>query len=145
MGKNKSPQAKFDPKIEKLPRHLEPYHDEKRIFWSFSMYDPEIIFPKAGQPNLDFCVVATAIKETERRTWSDIDGNHKRDHAIECSRLAKFAQDRLSAIQLDDTDELWSIHINGKFRLWGIRDGSLFRMLWLDPQHEVCPSPKKHT
>jgi hypothetical protein len=145
MGNNKNPKNKVNPKTEKLPRHLEIYSDEKRIFWSFSMYDSGMVFPQAGQPELDFCTIASALRDTERRTWADFDSHFKRDHAIECDRLAKFARDRLAEIQLDDTDELYSVHFTGKIRLWGLRDGSLFRILWLDPLHEVCPSNKKHT
>lgn len=94
---------------------------------------------------MDFYDIGVAIKNTELRTWSDIERSQDRDHPIECYRLEKFAQDRLTRLQLDDNDELWSIRFNGRCRLWGIREGSLLQILWLDPQHEVCPSHKKHT
>ncbi len=94
---------------------------------------------------MDFYDIGVAIKNTELRTWSDIERSQDRDHPIECHRLEKFAQDRLTRLQLDDNDELWSIRFNGRCRLWGIREGGLLQILWLDPQHEVCPSHKKHT
>lgn len=69
----------------------------------------------------------------------------KRDHPIEAYKLQKFAQDRLAELQMDDLDLLWSIHVDGAFRIWGIRDASLLKILWIDPCHEICPSYKKHT
>lgn len=144
MGK-KQPASKNNPVLQKLPRHLEVYSDEKKVFWSFVLFDPEIELPEAGRPDLIFHDVATAIKHCEARTWVDIDANHKRDHPIEIHHLEKFAQDRLTQLQMDDLDVVWSIHIDGKFRIWGIRAASLMQILWIDPCHEICPSHKKHT
>ena len=111
------------------------------MFWSFSLYDPE--FPIAS-PN-HFHLIASAIKSTELRTWEDI-GNHRdRDHPVTIDKLEKPARDRLATLKLDDTDEIWSIRFTGRCRLWGIRDGTLIKILWLDPNHEVCRSHKKHT
>ena len=35
--------------------------------------------------------------------------------------------------------------ISGPGRVWGIREEHVLDLLWWDPRHEVCPSPKKHT
>ena len=140
-----NPTSRFHPDPKKLPRHLETYSDEKRVFWSFALYDPEIMFPSGSSPEMNFCNVGRFIKATEQRTWADIEHNRDRDHPIDRDKLAKFARDRLTELQIDDYDIFWSIHFNGKCRLWGIREGSLFQILWLDPNHEVCPSRKKRT
>jgi hypothetical protein len=50
------------------------------------------------------------------------------------------AQRRLVAIAQDDIDDLFSLHLGGKPRVWGVRDGSVLRLLWWDPEHEICPS-----
>lgn len=144
MGK-KHPAAKYNPKTEKRPSHLDVYQDEKKIFWSFAIFDPDLVFPKAGKPAGSFCDIASAIKTCEQRTWADIASHPNRDHPINVEELEKFAQDRLIALNLDDFDILWSIHFNGLCRLWGIRNGSLVQILWIDERHEVCPSSKKHT
>ncbi len=34
---------------------------------------------------------------------------------------------------------------NGKQRIWGIKDRNILKVLWWDPDHEVCPSLKKYT
>ncbi len=140
MSKTKKPTSKLNPKTEKIPRQTESYRDHTKVLWSFSIYDSAIVFPKANIPNLEFSSIANQLKNIETRTWQDIDNSRDRDHPIEVSRLAKFAQARLKEIFQDDIDELWSIHTNGVNRIWGIRDRSLFKLLWIDSKHEVYPT-----
>ncbi|MCU7816542.1 MAG: hypothetical protein KZQ81_15420 [Candidatus Thiodiazotropha sp. (ex Rostrolucina anterorostrata)] len=66
-------------------------------------------------------------------------------HLIQVRDLCRAAQKRLVEIQQDDIDELFSLRLGGKERVWGIRDQSVLKILWWDPNHEVCPSLKKHT
>ncbi|MDQ2731557.1 MAG: hypothetical protein M3Y56_07855, partial [Armatimonadota bacterium] len=66
-------------------------------------------------------------------------------HPVELGKLCKAAQDRLVEIRQDDAATLFSLRIGGQGRIWGVRDGPTLRILWWDPQHEVCPSLKKHT
>lgn len=145
MPPKKQPSSAIYPKSEKIPRHLNPYQDPKKVFWSLSIYDASIQFPEAGIPQLYFSEIADHLKNCETRTWLDIDRNRHRDHPIDKNKLAKFARERLISLGQDDVDELWSIHINGLMRIWGIRDQSLFKILWVDPQHEVCPSRLDNT
>lgn len=145
MAKNKRPLSINNPKTEKIPRHLDPYIDQNKVFWSFSIYDSLINFPGIGTRDFSFSVIANYFCDCEKRTWADIERNHKRDHSIEISKLAKFARERLVEIQQDDIDHLWSIHVNGLFRIWGIRDHSLLKVIWLDPNHKICPSNKRNT
>jgi len=48
-------------------------------------------------------------------------------------------------LELDDTTELYELHISGLKRVWGLRHEPAFWPLWWDPEHTVCPSKKKHT
>jgi hypothetical protein len=52
---------------------------------------------------------------------------------------------RLTALQLDDVEDLWEFHLGGETRVWGIRRGAVCYLLWWDPGHEVWPSTKKGT
>lgn len=74
--------------------------------------------------------------------WND---TVARDHAVKVSSIIPEAQRRLMELQLDDTDQLWRFRFDGETRLWGLRDGSCFLVLWWDPEHKVCPSKLKHT
>ena len=47
-------------------------------------------------------------------------------------------------IQQDDIDKLMSFRIAGKKRVWCIQDRNIMRVLWWDPQHEICRVPKAY-
>jgi len=79
----------------------------------------------------------------ETQTWADIKGPN--NHAIPKNEICKDAQKRLIEINQDDIDKLFSFHLSGKKRVWGIQDRSFFKVLWWDPDHKICPSFKKHT
>ena len=82
----------------------------------------------------------------ESMTWQEIRIRDKdKNHAIPVADLTREAQDRLAKIGQDDVDELFSLRLSAKERIFGILDESVMRVLWWDPDHRVCPSPKKHT
>lgn len=43
----------------------------------------------------------------------------------------------------DRVSDLFSLHIDGKTRIYGIRDGRALKLLWYDPDHTVYPMTKK--
>jgi len=43
----------------------------------------------------------------------------------------------------DAVEDLFSLRLTGKKRLWGIRDRHVFKVFWWDPEHGVCPSELK--
>lgn len=118
--------------------------DPNNIYWSFTLFDPDIEFP-SGNVDESFCGIATKFKDTERRTWSDIMNSQDRDHPIDAEQLAGFAQQRLIDLRFEEYDPLWSIRFTSKCRLWGFKDGNILNVIWLDPNHEICPSNKKGT
>nr|DAL87925.1 MAG TPA: hypothetical protein [Caudoviricetes sp.] len=85
------------------------------------------------------------LESVEGMTWKQIkiDGK-KQNHFVDISKFCREAQKRFSDLCLD-VDELFSLRINGKKRLWGILENGVFSIVWFDPEHEVCPSHKKHT
>lgn len=88
--------------------------------------------------------VLTKLRDFESMTWLEIDGPTG-SHGVALHRLSRQAQQRLTEIRQDDAAELFSLRITGKRRVWGILDEHVLRILWWDPGHQVCPSPKKHT
>ena len=82
----------------------------------------------------------------EALTWNEIlIQGKKQNHLVRRRDLCKAAQDHLVHVRLDDVDELISLHLSGKERVWGIRSHNVLTVLWWDPDHAVCPSLKKHT
>ena len=80
------------------------------------------------------------LSNFEKMTWSEIEKNRKYNHSVEVWNLSTEAQNRLRQIKNDNIGELFRFRLNGKQRLWGIRDRAVFKILWWDPEHEVCPS-----
>ena len=84
------------------------------------------------------------MRNFEKKKWSEILGHdHYQNHKIHVSGIAKEAQKRLKELGHDDQEELVSLRLTGKQRLWAIEiEGKAF-LLWWDPNHEIYPSPKK--
>ena len=86
------------------------------------------------------------LKCFESMTWAEIlNEGGKRNHFIKVGDLCKPARQRLTALKQDDVDQILSLALAAKGRIWGILENSVVRLLWWDPNHLVCPSHKKHT
>lgn len=66
-------------------------------------------------------------------------------HPVQVSLMIPAAQTRLKEIGLGLQEELFSLRLQGEERIWAIQDHTVLKILWWDPNHEVCPSVKKHT
>jgi hypothetical protein len=81
------------------------------------------------------------LKEFERLTWYEIDTRYdlrSKHHHIPLSspKLNPQVAERLAALQID-ADRIFSFRLGATRRLWGVRDGPCFRILWWDPNHSV--------
>jgi hypothetical protein len=86
------------------------------------------------------------LRAWESMTWHQIKmEGRKRNHSIKVADCSKLAQQRLVEIKLDDVEDLFSLGVQGKPRVVGILDRNVFKFLWWDPEHLVCPSELKHT
>ncbi len=88
--------------------------------------------------------VMKRLAEMESMTWQVI-RQTTGSHSIPVSDLSRKAQARLVEIRQDDVDELYSLTITGRRRVWEIMEGHTLKVLWWDPNHEVCRSRLKHT
>ena len=59
------------------------------------------------------------------------------NHTIPVSKICAPARDRLTALRLDDIEEVVSLRLTGPQRVWGYRVGPVFHLLWWDPEHHV--------
>ena len=121
-----------------------PITDTSRcVCWQFSLMDLSGPFSCSDINPDEWLVILSLMRSWETMTWIEIEG--RRNHSISIQSLSDLARKRLLHIQLDDIDEVFSLHIDGKKRLFGIRDRNIFKVLWWDREHKVCPSTKKHT
>ena len=138
------------PKAPVVTNNPKSYYGQTPV-WSFSRCDFD--HAKWGICNHTDCVndLLRRLNSFERSTWGDIfmdtagRRNNTKNHAIETSRIIKEAQQRLADINLDDFDMLHSLTITGKQRLWGVMVSGVFCVVWLDKEHEICPSSKRYT
>ncbi|MEM8574199.1 MAG: hypothetical protein AAGF48_06150 [Pseudomonadota bacterium] len=147
MKNNKKPRAAFSPKLEKVPRATD--FNSKISATNFCWRVEEIDWEGPwGWRNATVDVLLQKIipklHNFESMTWGALDGPSG-SHSVNIEGLCDEAQKRLLKLRKDEQGALYSLRITGKMRVWGIRDRAIFRVLWFDPRHEVCPSLKKHT
>jgi hypothetical protein len=146
MAKKKHPKAKPIPTVGKDPRiahQNKPDDQEKRMVWRFSIIDADGPFGWGVVPRGLTWEIINKVRDLETCTIQEL--KNSGSHNIRVSDLSKPAQNRLTDIKQDDIDEIFSLRISGKERIFGILDRNVLKVLWWDPDHQVCPSPKKHT
>jgi len=144
--KKKKPFQEVHPPSERQPRGIKKAQliESNLIAWHLRIVDQE---GRWGWNRVDQTTfwkeIFLKISDFETMTYSEILG--KDNHEIPVSNIIREARTRLKEIEQDDVDHLVSLHITGKKMIWGIRDQNIFKVLWWDPNHEICPSAKKHT
>lgn len=83
------------------------------------------------------------IFHSQKLTWQNL--REHGSHLVDIVSLHTDAQKRLQHLEKDGLDQLYSLRLSGKKRAWGIKEGNILWLLWWDPDHQVCPSNKKHT
>jgi len=64
---------------------------------------------------------------------------------IAVDRLSRPARKRMVELNLDDAEELFEFRLGATERIWGTMTGSVFNLLWWDPDHKVYLVRKKYT
>lgn len=148
-GKSKKPKTEYTPNPKKKPViTIKPYFKKngKSILFCFDRFDFTGKWLDKGEKNVhDVWDIFSKLQHFERMTWADLACNSKRDHPIPFTKINPEAQKKAADLCLDLYDEIWSFHLNGKKRLWGVKDERFFLAIWWDPHHKICPSEKKHT
>lgn len=137
----KQPKRKREnkPSVSKKPTAVEFFDPNQTVKWCFRLFDKDKSWHDERYSEETFREVAHLLKNYSIRTWGQIEQDRQRDHAVEISNLGKDAQKRLEELKLDDFGPLWRFRFSGLKRIWGIRIGRFFQVLWWDPQHKVCP------
>lgn len=100
-----------------------------------------------SESSLFWVEIYPKLKIYEALNWHELErelyGQHTRKtkhHAVQVDKLAPEAIERLKKLKLDDLEELYSLRLTGKIRVWGIRKFGFLQLLWFDFEHAVCPS-----
>lgn len=151
MGKRK-PQAPKQPAGKTVPSKGRiaatlpgSGNSDQRISWRFQHFDWDGSWPFYDL--VDFREVEAALRQFETMTINGIfhSGSGK-GKKYEVARIpCRDALERLEALKLSDQDEIHRLDLGGKKRLYGFLVGNVFHIVFWDPEHQIWPSPKKHT
>lgn len=148
MSKKKQPKTKLTPFPTKQVKIVSSPDSYNKMNPSWRISKIEMVEPY-GWHNLDaktLLYIKDKLGNFETMTWSEIlvDGK-KFNHSVDIEDLCTEARTRLREIKQDDVDQLVSLRLTGKQRIWGILDQGIMALLWWDPEHDVCPSQLKNT
>lgn len=141
--KNKQPKSAYKPIPGKQAKAEPELPTDPTPAWRIGRLDFDGPWcPRKMQVD-ELAMLIARLKNFESIPWTEL---HKTgSHSIPVDSIVKAAKDRLTELNMDDIDELYSLRMQGQPRLWGIKRGHIFSVLWWDPLHEVCPYHKKHT
>ena len=142
-GGHKAPRSAFGEEKRRSPRGAAPDYEGQFPLWAFRVVDLGGPWCWSALDGRALAEVLQRMRELESMTWHAI--TETGSHFIDTSALSKPARNRLMKIQQDDVDQVYSLRVTGRRRIFGLRDGGVLRILWWDPEHDVCPAPKKHT
>jgi hypothetical protein len=140
---NKNPKTLFNPIESKTPKFGVFPSDQNQPEFKSEQMDNEGPWGWNYFNSAHLQELFQKIFESQKLSWQDLRNNGS--HFVNREDLCSEAQKRLTNIQKEDLDQLFSLRIMGRKRIWGIKEGNILWFLWWDPNHEVCPSSKKHT
>ncbi|HEV2642906.1 MAG TPA: hypothetical protein VGT98_09375 [Candidatus Elarobacter sp.] len=160
MAKDKRARAKHEPSFSKTPRTGVQVHVEKQPKLAAEPHSIMDLQPAWRLSNLrmkepfgwnaiardDMIQVVEHLKSLESMTWSAIlIGAKKHNHRCDVERMCRAAQTCLIEDWQGGADEILTMRLTNKKRVWGILEGPIVYLLWWDPTHAVYPSEPKNT
>ena len=120
-------------------------NSDQRISWRFQHFDWE--GPWAFADLTDFREVEGQLRQFETRTINELFYCGKEPgKRYEVARLPeRKALVRLEALSLADQDEICRLRLSNTKRLYGFLVGTVFHIVFWDPEHQIWPTEKKHT
>lgn len=143
MGKRGRRQKKPGLKAEPPARNVRTSHDPDAVrqlapVWSFRWLQRQGPWGWENISRTDLLSVVERLQSLETMTWAEIDDLPSCGFML-TSKLSKTAKDHLVETRRDDVEQLYKLRVDSGSRIWGIRQGEKFRILWWDPEHTVYP------
>jgi hypothetical protein len=148
-GKGKQRPSPVPPKLKETPRSTPALPGAEtsgdRLCWRFKHFDHDGPWSFAGMSGKDIRDLMECLAKFETMTVAEaFRGYPGKEYDIEAIPTAE-ARKRLDAIGLADMTKISVFRLGGEQRLYGFRCGTVFHVVWWDPEHVIWPSPKKHT
>ncbi|RFZ48243.1 hypothetical protein MSS2_04759 [Mycobacterium marinum] len=123
--------------------------DHQQFSWSAAEVDHEYTGAWAWKLSAkDVADLLKLLEETSRLTWREVKAlrtGGRRSRALHHDQSVKSictaAQQRLAQLEID-VEHVFRLRHGSAIRIWGYLAGSVFRILWYDREHKVCPSDK---
>jgi len=134
-------------KRKKTSFNVDPYkYKEQSPSWKFDRCDkihPRWSLYHKGKFDTD---LLKKLGVFEGLSWRDIerqthDNNKSSSHFVKVNNLNKEAQSCLEDFRIFD-DELFSLRITNKERIYGLLNNGIFNIIWYDKHHEIYPTSK---
>lgn len=119
--------------------------DNLRVSWRFGDADRNGTWAWSAEniSEREAHEILVFVAEMDKLTWAACSqGWRPHRKRIDTTGICDEAQERLRAIHKDDLDHLEEFHMSGPERIWGIRVGHVFHVLWWDARHTVYPSDR---
>lgn len=149
----------IEPKNQNIETHKIPYaignpiyYDNLHPVWSFKRMSREKkwVFNNDIVRTSDNCIdsqcVLAKLASFETMTWGEIKrqthdkANKSSNHFVDLENLCPDAQKRLRELNINEN--LFSLRINNKTRIYGVLESHVFEILWYDTNHEIYPIKK---
>lgn len=149
--RGKTARAAISPPIARPRFEADPEsHRKEKPNWQVGTLDLEAAWTFKSLSKDDWWSdVFPKLKSFETMTWQEIlsqtggPTHGTNSHLVSVEKLMPEARRRLTDLRLwEDLEELLSLRLTGKRRVWGILVGHTLKLLWYDPEHEVCPGPR---
>ena len=121
--------------------------DGERIVFDFGNVDRDGRFCfDPHRPDFNAEVVLAELIGVSGQTWSQLkqathNNGKSKHHFLSEDSLSTEAKSRINALGLrESTDSIFSLRLNGKMRVLGLRDHGKFIVKWYDPEHEFSKS-----
>jgi hypothetical protein len=139
----RTPKTEHSPPYRQVKSDNPDKFDQETISWQFCRLDWEHEHWGFNQlRSTDWRDLRNALASFEGMTWAQIKQscggkrtgtNH---HSLALSEICNRAYRRLEELKLEDSDTVFSLRLMSVVRLYGIRDGRVFRLLWYDCHHD---------
>jgi hypothetical protein len=143
--KKKGPKTLIEPTTGQTPKvEFDEDWREMRPAWRVSLLEMHTPFGWTAINETVAVQIRERLASYESMRWKEFVFGY-RSHFIKVSDLSKEAREHLASIEQDDIDSVLSLGIDQMSRIVGILEHNVLKVLWWDPDHQVCPSTKPNT
>lgn len=118
---------------------------DEQIVWRFGNLDDSGRWGLSRCSESDLRDLFAKLSSFETMRVKELFTGQEHGKRYNVESISPAAQKRLIELNRDDETQIVRLRLSGKKRLFGFLKGSVFHILWWDPEHEIFPSKKRNT